>query len=143
MNVTRDVIIDLLPLYLAEEASEDTRQLVETYLAADPDLKKLTDQTRKPETIEDIPYILNKEHEMKSLEKIKRYMKQRNTFMSMSFLFTGLLIAFRFEGSSISWFWSETPAAAFPIFVLALSGWIGLAYSIWKLSIADRQEGNV
>ncbi len=38
-NVTRDVIIDLLPLYLADEASEDTRQLVEAHLAIDSSAK--------------------------------------------------------------------------------------------------------
>ena len=35
MNVTRNVISDLLPLYLANEASVDTRALVEAYLATD------------------------------------------------------------------------------------------------------------
>ena len=38
MKVTRDVVLDLLPLYLAGEASADTRALVEAYLATDPEL---------------------------------------------------------------------------------------------------------
>lgn len=38
MNVTKDVILDLLPGYLAGEASADTRALVEEYLHHDPDL---------------------------------------------------------------------------------------------------------
>jgi hypothetical protein len=36
MTVTRAVILDLLPLYLAGEASPETMQLVEAYLASDP-----------------------------------------------------------------------------------------------------------
>lgn len=38
MNVTKDVVLDLLPVYLAGEASADTRALVEEYLHHDPDL---------------------------------------------------------------------------------------------------------
>jgi len=38
MNVTREVILDLLPLYLAGDVSPATRALVEEYLKQDPDL---------------------------------------------------------------------------------------------------------
>jgi hypothetical protein len=38
MNVTREVILDLLPLYLAGEASPATRALVEEYLKQDSEL---------------------------------------------------------------------------------------------------------
>jgi len=38
MNVSRNVIHDLVPLYLADEASADTRALIEEFLAADPEL---------------------------------------------------------------------------------------------------------
>ncbi len=141
-NVTRDVIIDLLPLYLAEEVSEDTRQLVNAYLATDPSLAKLARQARRPQEMGDIPYTLNKEQELKSLEKAKGYTKQRNIFMSMAFLFTGLLLAFRFEGSDVSWFWNGT-SAAFPVFVLAFFSWIMFAHSVRKLSLADMQEMKV
>lgn len=38
MHVTRDVILDLLPLYAAGEVSADTRTLVDAFLASDPEL---------------------------------------------------------------------------------------------------------
>jgi predicted anti-sigma-YlaC factor YlaD len=44
MEVTRDVIRDLLPLYLAGEASADTQVLVKEYLEHDPDLAQLARQ---------------------------------------------------------------------------------------------------
>lgn len=142
MNITRNVIIDLLPLYLAEEASEDTRQLVEAYLATDPSLTKLAEQAWLSQSIEDVPHTLNKEQELKSLEKAKRYTQQRNLFMSMAFLFTGLLLAFRFEGSDVTWFWNGTPAAL-PVFVLAFFSWIMFAHSVRKLSLENIQEMQV
>ena len=44
MEVTRDVILDLLPLYLADEASKETQALVKEYLDHDPDLAQLARQ---------------------------------------------------------------------------------------------------
>ena len=41
MTVSRDTIIDLIPLYLSGEASNATQQLVREYLAADPQLADL------------------------------------------------------------------------------------------------------
>jgi anti-sigma factor RsiW len=38
MNVTREVILDLLPVYLAGEASDDTRKLVEEYIQQHPEM---------------------------------------------------------------------------------------------------------
>ena len=38
IEIERNVILDLLPLYLAGEASPDTQALVEQYLASDPEL---------------------------------------------------------------------------------------------------------
>jgi hypothetical protein len=46
MEVTREVIVDLLPLYLADEASPETQALVEEYLERDPDLARLAEQWR-------------------------------------------------------------------------------------------------
>jgi anti-sigma factor RsiW len=40
MKVTRDVVMDLLPLYVAGEASADTRALVDEFLDGDPELRR-------------------------------------------------------------------------------------------------------
>lgn len=40
MNVTREVIKDLIPLYQEGEVSPDTRRLVEAYLATDSELRE-------------------------------------------------------------------------------------------------------
>lgn len=41
MNVTRDVILDVWPLYEANEVSADTRALVDGFLAKDPEFSRL------------------------------------------------------------------------------------------------------
>jgi len=40
MNVTREVIVDLLPVYYSGEASPATRSLVEEYMKQDPELSQ-------------------------------------------------------------------------------------------------------
>ena len=41
MNVTREVVTDLLPIYFSDEASADTKVLVEDYFRQDPDFERI------------------------------------------------------------------------------------------------------
>ena len=72
MEITRNVILDLLPLYLADEASADTRALVEEYLETDPELANVAKQSAAMELPGDIPIPLTKEDEMEAYRKTKR-----------------------------------------------------------------------
>jgi hypothetical protein len=77
MEITRDVILDLLPLYLADEVSADTRALVEAYLETDPELAKIAKQLATTGLSEDIPIPLTKENEMEAYEEAKRLLFRR------------------------------------------------------------------
>jgi len=44
MNVTRDVIYDLLPGYFAGDATDDTRRLVEEFFARDPEFGRMAER---------------------------------------------------------------------------------------------------
>lgn len=72
MEITRNVILDLLPLYLADEVSVDTRALVEKYLETDPELAKVAKQSVAMELPGDVPIPLTKEDEMEAYRKAKR-----------------------------------------------------------------------
>jgi anti-sigma factor RsiW len=71
MDITRDVILDLLPLYIADEVSADTRALVEKHLETDPELSRITERLKAMELSGEIPVPLTKEHEMKAYQKTK------------------------------------------------------------------------
>lgn len=72
MEITRDVILDLLPLYLADEVSADTRSLVEGYLKTDPELAKLAnDQSTALNLSTDVPVPLTEEDKMKAYKKTR------------------------------------------------------------------------
>ena len=47
MNVTRDVIYDLLPAYFAGEASGDTRALIDEFFAHDPEFGRMAARFQK------------------------------------------------------------------------------------------------
>ena len=87
MEVTRNVILDLLPLYLADEVSADTRALVEKYLETDPELAKIAKQSAATELPEDIPIPLNKEDKMEAYREAKRSMFRRTAIWAVLIAF--------------------------------------------------------
>ena len=101
MEITRNVILDLLPLYLAGEASEDTRILVKKYLQSDPQLAELADRPAAIELPEEIPVPLTEEDKMAAYKEAKRLMFWRTvivagliSFTLVIFLVLALLAAF-------------------------------------------------
>ena len=93
MEVTRNVILDLLPLYLADEVSADTRALVEAYLETDPDLVRIAEQARAMELAEDVPVPLDKEDEMEAYEEAKRVILRRTAIWALLIAFILCMLA--------------------------------------------------
>ena len=73
-DITRNVILDLLPLYLAGEVSDDTRMLVDEYLETDPDLAEAARSSSALAETEEIPSPLKKEDKMEAYNKAKQRM---------------------------------------------------------------------
>jgi anti-sigma factor RsiW len=92
MKITRDVILDLLPLYLADEASAATRALVEEYLETDPELADMAKQSAAIELPGDIPVPMTMEDKMEAYKEAKRLMLIRTVFLGVLISFT--LLAF-------------------------------------------------
>jgi hypothetical protein len=88
MEITRNVILDLLPLFLADEVSADTRALVKEYLETDPELADIANQTETMELPEDIPIPLTKEDKMEAYREAKRFIFLRTAILSISISFT-------------------------------------------------------
>jgi hypothetical protein len=71
MEISRNVILDLLPLYLADEVSPDTRALVEMYLETDPELAEVAKQSLSLDFPGKIPVPLTQEDKMKAYRKTR------------------------------------------------------------------------
>ena len=89
-EITRNVALDLLPLYLADEVSPDTRALVEKYLETDPELASIAEQSAAMELPGDIPIPLTKEDQMTAYKEAKRIMLLRTIVIAalISFVLT-------------------------------------------------------
>ena len=92
MEITRDVILDLLPLYLADEVSADTRALVEKYLETDPELASIAEQSAAPELAVDIPIPLTTEDKMEAFREAQRLMFRRFVILAVLISFTILAL---------------------------------------------------
>jgi len=73
MDITRNVILDLLPLYVADEVSTDTRTLVEEYLESDPELAKVAKQLEPFEKPKKIPVPISQDAEMEAYRRARRW----------------------------------------------------------------------
>jgi hypothetical protein len=92
MKVTRDVILDLLPLYLAEEASADTKALVGEYLEADPELARVARESASMRLSEQTPAPLGKEKEMEAYKEARHQLNKRIVALAGIFAFSTLAI---------------------------------------------------
>lgn len=81
IEVTRNVILDLLPLYLAGETSVDTAALVEDFLKTDPELARLA-QHPTMTGLAEIPVPLSKEAAMEAFIKATKQMIYRTLALS-------------------------------------------------------------
>jgi len=72
MEITRNIIIDLLPLYAADEVSPDTRALVDEYLETDPELARLARRLADNQKPLEIPPPKSENGLLKTYNKVKQ-----------------------------------------------------------------------
>jgi hypothetical protein len=129
MNIPKHLVIDLLPLYLADEVSDETRKLIDEYLKTDPQLATLAEQAKSAPSLQEIPAPLRKENEMEALKKVKKLMVQHNVFLALAVLTTFLF------GMSLIFLTDENPIA--PYVILGLAGFFWIAFFVVNRQIND------
>ena len=133
MNIPKHLIIDLLPLYLADEVSDETRNLIKDYLKTDPQLATLAEQAKSAPSWQEIPAPLRKDNEMEALKKVKKMMLsvQHHVFLGLAVITTFMV------GVSYIFLWDEPrgPQAPFVFGGLAIIFWI--AFFVVNKKISD------
>jgi anti-sigma factor RsiW len=86
VNVTRSVVKDLLTVYLAGEASPDTRAFVEEYLRTDSDLAREVDAARAGSL--GLPPTPAPTAEKQALEATRQLLKNRTATLVVAIVFT-------------------------------------------------------
>ena len=70
MNIDKNIIMDLLPSYLSNEASPETRALVEKFLAENEDIARIVQMQKDSLHISSgIPVPLTREHQISAYKR--------------------------------------------------------------------------
>ena len=125
MKITRDVITDLLPVYLSGEASADTRTLIEEFLTENPEFAELIAEQNQP--LEKTNINLPKENEMKTLENTKSLLRKRSLYLAFAIFFSLFTVSFKFGADGIQWMWADSPIVAVVCLIVGVVMWVGYA----------------
>lgn len=133
MNVTREIIMDLLPIYLAGEGSQETRALVESFLKQDPELAHRIHTQWMENMTKAVSSSLPPELELKALRRTRRLLGAQKWLLGLSCFFTAMLLSneFRIEDGHIKEF--HFLIGAYPVefsicATLAAAFWIAYFY---------------
>ena len=133
MNITKDIISDLIPLYVANECSADTRALIEEYLRQHPqeaaELRRIM-STSMPGAV---PAAKNLE-EMDSLRKARRIVRRRSWVLAFAIFFSLAPLSFLHTGGHTYWFFRESPVSA------AIYGTLGLVFWVIHFILRNRSQ---
>jgi anti-sigma factor RsiW len=131
MRISRDVVKDLIPVYLAGDASADTRALVEFYLKTDPELAG--DVAAARGTSLGLPATRPPTAEKQTLDATRQLLKSRTSTLVIATLFTVLPLTFAFRGTTITFLVIRDAP------VIGIAWWMTAAIMwIWHVSIRRR-----
>lgn len=123
MKITDDVVNDLLMVYLADEASADTRALVEHYARQNQAFASKLAAARAfsmPEAPQSKPA---NDVELRALTRTRQFIFLRTLFFAGGWLFTLLPLLFTFDEGGVRF--------------LVLGHHTGLVWAFWSLAAAS------
>lgn len=137
MNVTREVITDLWPIYVAGEASEDSVALIKEFLAKDQELgAALNDDAAERLAASRVPR-LSPNIEARALNRTKRLLHPFNWL----FFFAVLFSCFAFGRIISDTSWDVSPRNFIFTAVIALCFWVAFfGRSVWLLQRTHRSN---
>jgi anti-sigma factor RsiW len=137
MNITRNVVNDLLPVYLSGEASADTKTLVEEFLRQDPELARIVgEQSREFSAqtewlrAEVAPSV---DHQLQTLTRTRLLMERQKWSMALALMLTAFPLSFVFSGGHLTFLTVRDQP------LLAIASWVGAVFLWVHYFIVRRQ----
>lgn len=133
-SLPRNVILDLLPAYIAGEASAETRALVDEYAQSDPQIARLI-RSGAP----DLTALTSGETPHAAMEKqamlhVRRRVRKQAWHLGLAIFCTFLSIIFQWNSESgFHWTWQEHPFHAILFALFALFFWLAYFHSRARL----------
>ncbi len=130
MEIPRNVIRDLLPLYLAGEVCPETRALVEEFLVRDATLAAEVERLKSDSLKQVLPggniMALPKDHEAQTLERTRSTIAQRSWNLGLAIAFTLMPLSFVFDKGRVQWMMArDNPSMAMAAWAAAVGFWVG------------------
>lgn len=141
MKITKEIILDLVPVYLAGEASQATRALVEEYLAGDPELAQSVRAQQADSSFRmDLPE-LPPELELKSLHRTRHLLSWQRWLFGLAIGFSAISLTSQFsirKGrlQEFHFLIRDYPEMFGPCVVIGLVCWIAYFYIRRRLNTA-------
>ena len=139
MNVTREVVTDLLPLYESGDASADTRALVDQFLKSDPEFAQLVQALRtRREPVPATSASPGPDVEREAVTRTRKALRRKGWTLALAIFFTVIPFIFAFDSTrGITFFmWRDEPGSR--LFLLS-AAWLWWRY--YRQSHAMRPAG--
>lgn len=121
MNIPQAVILDLLPLYFSDEASTETRALVDDYLAAHPDFARVMRASQKAAPVMDAP---RADAGVQAMGRVRQMLRRRAALQALAIFCTLAPLSFTFGDGQLTWMmWRDAPLAALAYAIGAVVSW--------------------
>lgn len=123
MNITKNIIADLFPLYLEKECSPETHALVEEYLQRNPqdadELRRVasTSLPGRAPSAKDLD-------ETRSLREARRVVRRRSWVLGFAIFFSLAPFSIVYTGEKTYWLLRDAPGTALVYGALAVACWI-------------------
>ena len=138
MNVTREVINDLWPVYAAGEARPDTRALVEAFLQQDPEFARLLQGRGEEALLRQNPPAPSPDREAQALRRTKRLLHGWDWLLFLAMLFT----CFAFGRIVADTWWDVSPVNFIVVATIAGAFWIAFfTRLVWVRKNVYRSTG--
>jgi hypothetical protein len=132
MNITKDILNDLLPGYLSGDASGDTCKLIEETIRTDAAFAREV-ETQRSELAGQLRALRSSrpeptpDHEVKTLQRTRALIDRRKWLLGLALMFTAFPFSFVFDNGGIRFLLlREQPSLACACWVTAVGFWIGL-----------------
>lgn len=136
MNVTREIVKDLLPLYVSGEASPASRALVESFLREDPELARLAEALRAEELAPAREASVPPGAGRAALLRTKELLRRRTWLMALALFFTGLPLSFVFDATGLRFLlFRDAPVLGSVSLLVAVALWIAHGVTARRLRV--------
>ena len=137
MNVSHDVVLDLLPLYLAGEASQASRALVDAYMKEFPDIAERVRQAAAEPLTALPPASPSPDLEMRSLRRTMRLLTWQRWLLGLAIWLTctplATLISYERGQWQVRFLMNEYPTQLGICGVLAVQCWLYYFFVRYRL----------